>query len=284
MSEPILLSPHDEKLLNCGLKATVTKVSRQVWKSGEAYLGYTNRPRPDSGLVLICADIEMHYSLDGYTFLARRGDAVYIPAGLQYRVTFHGSIPDSRPDSYTVNFHLTDGEGRQLLLGERPLLLANDPQNRRYAPLAAELYEAFCVNRIGHSHNTLKQEAIFLYLLDRVLTDARRHTDIRYPIHRGVRALTDEWDKNEPIGKYAALCGLSESYFYALFKQSIGVSPVEYRNRIRIDTARGLLESTSLSIEEIALSVGFDTPFYFSRVFKRIMGSSPGAWRKAKLF
>ena len=281
--ESILIAPNDEKLLNCSLRAAITKVSRQVWKSGESYLGYTNHPRPDSGLVLICSDIEMHYSLDGYDFCAHRGDAVYIPAGLQYRVTFHGSTPNTHPDSYTINFHLTDAQGRQILLGNGPLLLAGDPQNHRYAPLAAELYEAFCVNRISHSCNTLKQEAIFLYLLDRILTDARSHTDIRYPIRRGVRTLTDEWNKNEPIGKYAALCGLSESYFYALFKQSIGVSPVEYRNRIRIDTARHLLESTTLSIEEIALSVGFDTPFYFSRVFRQLTTLSPRAWRERAL-
>ncbi len=76
------------------------------------------------------------------------------------------------------------------------------------------------------------------------------------------------------------MCGLSESYFYLLFKRSIGLSPVEYRNRIRVNTACSLLEGTSMSIDEISASVGFDTPFYFSRIFKKIMGHSPRQYRQ----
>ena len=280
MDSPKILSPHDEELLSCGLRATVTKVSHQIWQSGECYLGYTNRPRPDCGLVFVCSDMEMHYSHAGGVFIARRGDAVYIPAGLQYRVSFQKSTPESRLDSYTVNFHLFDRDSAPILLSDDILLLSNDPQNRRYAPLCAELYEAFCLERIGRSRNALKQEAVFLYLFDRVLTDARSQNDIHYPIRRGVRALTEEWDRNEPIGKYAALSNLSESYFYLLFKRSMGVSPVEYRNLIRIHTACSLLEGTSMSIEEIAASVGFDSPFYLSRIFKKHIHLSPRQYRQ----
>jgi len=61
------------------------------------------------------------------------------------------------------------------------------------------------------------------------------------------------------------------------------MSPVDYRNRIRITNACSLLESTSLSVEEIAALVGFETPFYFSRLFKRAMGVSPRQYREHKL-
>lgn len=271
----------DGALTSCGLHAEVTKVSQQVWKSEDSYLGYIHHPRPNSGLVIICADIEMHYvSHTGIELCAHMGDAVYVPAGLQYRVSFRGSAPDSRLDSYTVNFDLYDREGNSILLSDNILLLSQDPQNRRYAPLAAELYEAFCMEQLGQNRNSLKLEAIFLYLFDRILTDARSQQDVCYPIRRGVRALTAQWDRNEPISKYAAMCGLCESYFYLLFKRSMGMSPVEYRNRIRVSTACSLLESTTLSIEEIALSVGFDTPFYFSRIFKKIMSVSPRQYRQ----
>jgi transcriptional regulator GlxA family with amidase domain len=60
----------------------------------------------------------------------------------------------------------------------------------------------------------------------------------------------------------------------------MGVSPVEYRNLIRIHTACSLLEGTSMSIEEIAASVGFDSPFYLSRIFKKHIHLSPRQYRQ----
>ena len=272
----------DDSLLHCGLRAAVTEAARQRWKPEDSWLGYTNRPRPYSGLVLICADIEMVYSHAGGELKAHRGDVIYVPSGMQYRVASHGSAPDTHLDSYTINFDLFDGEGDRVLLAESITLISRDPQNRRYAPLAAELYEAFCYEKLGLSRNPLKTEAVFLYLLDRILTDARSQKEVHYPIRRGVRALTAEWNQNKPIGVYAEMCRLSESYFYLLFKRSTGLSPVEYRNRIRVNTACSLLRDTSMSVDEISAAVGFETPFYFSRIFKKTMGQSPRQYRAAQ--
>lgn len=272
----------DEALLNCGLHARVREAVRQIWQPEDSWLGYTHHPRPCSGLVLICADIEMVYTFAGGEVRAHMGDVVYVPSGMQYRVSFRGSTPDSHLDSYTVNFELFDREGCRILLSDTIRILAGDPQNRRYAPLAAELYEAYCLEKIGASRNALKLEAIFLYLLDRLLTDVRGRTDCDYPIRRGVRALTAEWDRNRPIAVYAEMCGVSESYFYLLFKRSLGVSPVEYRNRIRVQNACSLLESTSMSVEEIAAAVGFETAFYFSRIFKKLLGIPPRRYREGR--
>ncbi len=121
----------DDTLLTCGLRATVTEAARQRWKPEDNWLGYTNHPRPYSGLILICADIEMIFSSSDGSLTAHRGDVVYVPSGMQYRVSFRGSAPDSHLDSYTVNFDLFDGEGNKVLLSDSILLLSRDPRNRR---------------------------------------------------------------------------------------------------------------------------------------------------------
>jgi transcriptional regulator GlxA family with amidase domain len=55
---------------------------------------------------------------------------------------------------------------------------------------------------------------------------------------------------------------------------------VEYRNRLRVSHARSILQSGSVSIAETAALVGFDDPFYFSRIFKSITGISPQVYKR----
>jgi len=54
---------------------------------------------------------------------------------------------------------------------------------------------------------------------------------------------------------------------------------MRYLERVRLDRARRLLDSTALPVLRVAASVGFEDAFYFSRRFKRDTGSSPRAWR-----
>ena len=74
--------------------------------------------------------------------------------------------------------------------------------------------------------------------------------------------------------------GLDRTYLYSLFMKHLGVAPKEYLLRFRIDRACTLLRS-SLSIAEVARSVGYEDPLVFSRVFRRVKGVPPSRWRKA---
>ena len=73
---------------------------------------------------------------------------------------------------------------------------------------------------------------------------------------------------------------LSVPHFTVLFKKRYGYTPVEYFSRLRIQQACRLLEFSERTVGEIARSVGFTDQYYFSRVFKKIMGASPANFRK----
>ncbi len=71
----------------------------------------------------------------------------------------------------------------------------------------------------------------------------------------------------------------SRSYFSRNFRAISGISIPAYINKVRIETAQVLLRETSLSVLEIAYSVGIDDQFYFSKVFRSTSGMSPTEYR-----
>ena len=73
---------------------------------------------------------------------------------------------------------------------------------------------------------------------------------------------------------------LSRSQLYRKIKALTGMSTAIYIRHIRLHQAKELLDSTELSISEIAYEVGFKSPVYFSQSFKEVFGQSPDATRK----
>lgn len=69
--------------------------------------------------------------------------------------------------------------------------------------------------------------------------------------------------------------GVCRSQLYRIFKQHTAMSPQKYLTEFRIRQACNLMSKRSLSVKEVAYSVGFDDPLYFSTVFKASMGQTP---------
>lgn len=78
----------------------------------------------------------------------------------------------------------------------------------------------------------------------------------------------------------AAILNLSVSHFSHAFKQALGVAPLAYVARRRIESARQVMLVGSSSLAEIALGHGFCDQSHFSRTFRREMGLSPKMWRR----
>jgi transcriptional regulator GlxA family with amidase domain len=81
------------------------------------------------------------------------------------------------------------------------------------------------------------------------------------------------------VGELARSVGLSNSRFSHLFKHQYGMPPAKYLRTLRLEKASRLLETTLLSIKEIAGQVGYYDGYHFSRDFKRAMGLTPSEFR-----
>jgi len=82
-----------------------------------------------------------------------------------------------------------------------------------------------------------------------------------------------------PVSRIAAECGMSHATLRRRFSEFLGMSPVEYRIRRRIERIQSLLRTTDLPQKEIAARFGYADVYTFSRQFRRYTGVTPGEFR-----
>lgn len=83
-----------------------------------------------------------------------------------------------------------------------------------------------------------------------------------------------------PVAGMAARARLAGRSFSRRFRKATGLSPIEYVQTLRIEEAKQLLERSGLAADLIAAEVGYEDPVHFRRVFRRLVGETPGRYRR----
>lgn len=98
-------------------------------------------------------------------------------------------------------------------------------------------------------------------------------------IEQSVAYMVQHLDKPLQVARLAALVNVSPSHFFALFKRHTGCAPIDFFIRLRMRHACRMLDTTSLNVKEVAAALGYEDPFYFSRVFKSVNRIAPSEYR-----
>jgi transcriptional regulator GlxA family with amidase domain len=98
-------------------------------------------------------------------------------------------------------------------------------------------------------------------------------------VRRIVDRMKSELHLKRSLDDWARLSSLSRSRMCHLFKMQMGVSPAHYLKALRLETARTLLETTSLSVKEVRARVGLQDQSHFVRDFNHAYGVPPSQYR-----
>jgi len=113
------------------------------------------------------------------------------------------------------------------------------------------------------------------------LTARRQHED--QVVADAQLWLADNYMASNPVGALTARSGLTERGFLRRFKRATGLSPIEYIQTLRIEEAKHLLETTEMALDDIAEEVGYIEPASFRRLFRKLVGITPSAYRRRHL-
>lgn len=181
-------------------------------------------------------------------------------------------------------------------VGEKASLFVNYPNekieinltaNSRYNDRILLFEEIFNNLEMGYAMDNLEYANICLWHMlgsFRYLSQFRKINELspQDRVEQSIRYMKNHITEKLSIEMIANHVGLSVSQFSLLFKQKTSRTPLDYLTYLRIQQASNLLDFSSLRINEVASQVGYKDPFYFSRIFSKIMGKSPKAYRNSK--
>lgn len=149
----------------------------------------------------------------------------------------------------------------------------------RYYEMEQVLEELYNLTENRTEYFRCKQIELIYRFLSILLENSDKRQ--RYDIAHSARKIIDyNFDAEITIGQISDALYVDPAYLARRFVQKYGISPKEYLLEKRISQAKRLLKETTLSVKEIAVSVGYVDQLYFSRIFKRKEAVSPLEYRK----
>lgn len=212
---------------------------------------------------------ECDYNWNGGAQVFSHGDLLYLPTGSVHTAR----VPEHTFDFYRINYRLIDLYDREeIVCSDGPMLISKDTPKRIY-----ELTEDMRKTTLL-SGTELKNTSMLCEILDYVLGVQSAAASSR--IDAAMKYINDHYTEEIDISYLAAMSFISESHLFRLFKSEIGMTPVEYKNSLRMKRAKKLLCDPECGISEIAEMLGFENACYFTRLFKRNVGMSPIKYRQ----
>ena len=213
----------------------------------------------------------IRFSFNSTELLARERDVVYIPENCSYSYKASKEI-----SAIEINFTLTDREkNKKLLFSDHPVLSLIDT--------GEEIQD--CFMRILKSFSSpsssakIKRTGDFLTVLS-IIEDSEINDEGVMRLAPALYRLREGYCEKVYVKELSELCGISQASLRRLFKETFGVSPITYKNNLRIKMACSLIKSGAYGISEISEILGFEDIYAFSHAFKKATGVTPSKYRE----
>lgn len=244
---------------------------------------YRERPEGcEQNILIFCTEGSGWVEANGSKKRVTKDTFLIIPAGLPHKYGADNSSP------WTIYwFHFTGLQATSFCsesLSVSNINSIENTRNDRRIKLFEEIYQTLSM---GYSRENLEYASICLWYLlgsfnylpqfERMRTI--QQTDV---IEKSILYMHEHLNENISLQDLATHCGYSASHFSAIFRKKTTRSPIEYFLDLKMQNACQQLDFTNKRIKEIATDLAFGDQFYFSRLFKQIIGVSPVDYRNKK--
>ena len=198
---------------------------------------------------------------------APAGTIVYLPSDATYKSEW----PVGEVGEYiSINFQIADS---LLELPDKICIVTFD-KNEYYLKMFKNAHKIWIQGSIGYKLEVLSELYKILYSMDNDIF-RQKAKQTHQLIYKGIIFLENNYLQNITVEYLAKLCNTSEGNFRKLFKKYKNMSPITYRNYLRIKKACVLLNSGEYSVSEAAEAVNIPDICYFYKLFSKFMNTTP---------
>jgi AraC-like DNA-binding protein/quercetin dioxygenase-like cupin family protein len=256
-------------------KIKVNVCTRQQFETG-----YLLAPRtvPDYNFIFVTRG-HIVWVIDGVDHHMHRGDMVLVPPGVMHR-------------GYSVNKRVTLGSVHvnvTLSAGQDVFELLTPPRQMHFTK-RSKMYGYFSgfVDEFDRGNESLSFTFApgwgRLITLQWLIDAARQELLVYRPVDPLILAMLRELDmraeRPTTLDDLAKWSGFSPQHLNRLFSNTLGVTPLKYLTRLRLEKSAAMIAEGRLTIRAIAARLAFDDPYHFSRVFRQHFGRSPVQYRE----
>ena len=249
----------------------------------------------NSAVIVELIDGDALVTIGTDTVEASRGDFIYIPQDVVFRVESRDGMAAMRAlvfDMDIIKDNMENFESEILYMfyvQSRTKMLVFKKGHPIYERLAYSMHEAYeeyvskdvCFRLPVKANVYLAMAEILRYYCG-----SRNETD-QMIYHNVLRLrpvidyIAEYYREKIYVETLSDMITVSPDYFTKMFKDSIGKTPIDYINAMRINDSLRLLSFTDTPVNEIAEQLGFSNTNYFHKIFKAYMDTSPLAYRKS---
>lgn len=233
-----------------------------------SYRILNNPGRRCNGLCII-EEGECIFTWDGGVQKMKKGNIIYLPYGSVHQL----NILTENFSFTRVNFTTKNADSETLIFSKTPLIICTY-EDGEAIELVHNLNKMYLDATTG-----FKMKSELYRLFDRLDTISSKKEPS--PIKKVTDYIQRHYTEDIPCSKLVELSFLSQASLYRAFKKETGMTPIEYKNHIRMEQAKSMLRTEEYTVNEISDFLGFDSIYYFCRVFRKFAGMSPTKYRRS---
>lgn len=244
----------------------------------KAYGHIVNKRKLQDYVIIYCIDGLGWLELDGKHWSIKKGDLFVCPPNI-----FHSYGADDKAPwtKYGIHFRGKNADAFMTMLGlslDSPTLHLGENTK-----ILSWLQDIFIILKTGYTQSNLLLATSYMSNILSYINSLSMNKGLNkvedINAEKVINYMLDNIAGNLSLEQLSDYASLSKYHFVRLFKEKTGYTPIDYYIRLKIQKACELLEASNVKINSISNTLGFNTPYYFSITFKRIVGKSPQHYR-----
>ena len=232
---------------------------------------------------------QIQYNIEGSHYTLKKNDVLISNPGVYHQELIHPDTVCTQIHIGIANLNIDCIAPNYVRALDGAPILSMQKYHKEFTQCYQEIIKEHRIRQLGHSFvlkSLVMKLIIILYReMDQSSSPSLHQSnqlvtnDKKVIVQSLIDYISYYYMNDISLDYLSTIMHISPTYISKIFKEETGISPIQYLIQVRLEKAKDLLTSSSLSVKEIASAVGYGDAYYFSKLFKKHYDLSPTSYR-----